>query len=253
MKRLDGRICLISGASSGFGAHFARIVAAAGAGLSFSARGGSRKSGRWRGNRRFGACSSAGRHRRSLGHRRFRCGGSASFGPVDTVIANAGVSRAGRRPPQSPPRFAAHAVRHQCARRLSYRPRRRETDVGRRQCRDSGKGRIVMIGSMGAVAMIPGEVAYCASKAAVATMGRNLASEWARAGITVNVLQPGFIRHRTGRGLVLQRTWQGASRQLRPAAVAADRFAERDAAHLCSDASLHMTGSVITLDDAQSL
>jgi len=58
----------------------------------------------------------------------------------------------------------------------------------------SGRGRVLLIASIGAHKVLPGLTAYCTSKAATAMLGRSLAREWARKGINVNVLCPGYIR-----------------------------------------------------------
>ena len=250
MHELDGRICLITGASSGFGAHFARVLAGAGARVVLGAR-------------RMEKIEALAEE---IGEAALPVAldvtdeasviaaydaAESRFGPVDTVIANAGVSRAGRTtevPAQSlRTLFDTNVLGVYLTAREGAK---RMLAAG---SKESGKGRIVMIGSMGAVAMVPGEVAYCASKAAVATMGRNMASEWARTGINVNVLQPGFI------DTELAGDWfstEGGKAQV--AGFARRRLqpiGSLDAMllYLCSDASLHMTGSVITLDDAQSL
>lgn len=67
-------------------------------------------------------------------------------------------------------------------------------------CRDvyphlkaAGGGRIVNIGSFFDKLGVPGNLAYCASKAAVAAMTRCMAVEWARDGILVNNVAPGYI------------------------------------------------------------
>ena len=108
--------------------------------------------------------------------------------------------------------------------------------------RDSGKGRIVLIGSMAAEVALAGEAAYCASKAAVAHLGRNLAREWVRQGINVNVIQPGFILTE------MAADWfatDGGKAQIagfhRRALQPIDSLDE-PVLYLCSDASAHTTG-----------
>jgi len=54
-------------------------------------------------------------------------------------------------------------------------------------------GRIVLVASAAAVSGQPGLTNYCAAKAGVVNMGRALAVEWARYGITVNSLCPGYV------------------------------------------------------------
>lgn len=250
MQRLDGRTCLITGASSGFGAHFARIVAAAGARVVIGARRLDRIEAL---AREIGDAALAVELDVTDEASMIAAYDAAElkFGPVDTVIANAGVSRAGRS--TEVPADSLRALFDTNVLGVYLTAREGAKRMLAAGSRDSGRGRIVMIGSMGALAMIPGEVAYCASKAAVATMGRNMAGEWARAGINVNVLQPGFI------DTELAGDWFSTEPgKAQVAGFARRRLQPIDSLnemllYLCSDASLHMTGSVITLDDAQSL
>lgn len=56
----------------------------------------------------------------------------------------------------------------------------------------SGEGSIVLTGSIHSVRAMRGQPAYAASKGAVLMMARVLALEWARHGVRVNCVGPGF-------------------------------------------------------------
>lgn len=68
------------------------------------------------------------------------------------------------------------------------------------------RGAIVNIGSIASVGGIPGRNAYSAAKAGVLGMTRALACEWARQGIRVNAVAPGYVKT----ALVAKLAQQGA-------------------------------------------
>jgi NAD(P)-dependent dehydrogenase (short-subunit alcohol dehydrogenase family) len=64
--------------------------------------------------------------------------------------------------------------------------------VAKAMIRGGGGGRIINIASiMGGVALPP-RAAYCASKGGIIALTKDLAAEWAKYGITVNTLSPGW-------------------------------------------------------------
>ena len=116
-----------------------------------------------------------------------------------------------------------------------------------------GSGKVVNIASNFAFKGVPGHAAYCASKAAVVAFTRAMGVEWARYGVQVNALAPGYFATDMNADL---RADEGAlSRVLR--AVPARRMGE---AHelapwlllLAGPASDFMTGEVVVVDGGQT-
>lgn len=101
--------------------------------------------------------------------------------------------------------------------------------------------------------MLPGLTAYCASKAAVAMMTKGLAREWARSGVAVNAICPGYIETE------INSDWfhtEGGQKQIKgfPRRRLMDENA-LDAAltMLAGPAARFITGTLVTVDDGQSL
>ena len=67
---------------------------------------------------------------------------------------------------------------------------------------DQGKGSIINIASVSAHVPLSRVVAYSASKAAVLSLSQFLAREWAKAGVRVNTLTPGFFPAEQNRRLL---------------------------------------------------
>ena len=63
-----------------------------------------------------------------------------------------------------------------------------------RQMKEHGGGSIINIGSILGRNAFPATLGYCTSKAAIDHMTRVMAIEWARFGIRVNCVAPGYIR-----------------------------------------------------------
>ncbi len=118
---------------------------------------------------------------------------------------------------------------------------------------ERAEARIVNIASIASHTVLPGLSAYNASKASVAMLTRSLAREWSRRGIAVNALCPGYILTDINAG------WcetDGGQKQLKgfPRRRLMDAE-DLDAAFmmLCGPAARTIAGSVITIDDGQSL
>lgn len=63
-----------------------------------------------------------------------------------------------------------------------------------RPMQEAGYGKIIMIGSMQAHSGAPFRIAYIASKSGLIGLARGLGVEWAKYGINVNILSPGYFK-----------------------------------------------------------
>ena len=115
-----------------------------------------------------------------------------ALGPVDTVIANAGMNNEGLSTEITADSFdQVMAINVKGVFLTAREGARRMIAAG---SRESGRGRVVLVSSIGAVKVLPGLAAYCASKAAVVMLGKSLAREWANGGSTSTSSAPASSR-----------------------------------------------------------
>jgi NAD(P)-dependent dehydrogenase (short-subunit alcohol dehydrogenase family) len=114
-------------------------------------------------------------------------------------------------------------------------------------------GKIVNMASVLAQAVLPTLSVYGMSKAAVVQMTRAMALEWARFDIQVNAIAPGYIETEINREHFESEAGRAHIAGLLRGRIG--RPADIDGALmlLVSAASGFMTGSVITVDDGQTL
>ncbi|MFZ0292003.1 MAG: glucose 1-dehydrogenase [Candidatus Sulfotelmatobacter sp.] len=110
-------------------------------------------------------------------------------------------------------------------------------------------GRIINIASMGSFLALYEVAAYCASKAGVASLTKSLAIEWARHGVCVNAIAPGYFRTPLSEKLLVG-TPRGEEVLIR---TPMNRFGALDeligaAVFLASDAASFVTGTVLPVD-----
>lgn len=246
---LSGKTAIVTGASGGLGAHFARLLARNGAAVAITARRTDRIQALadeiQAGGGRAMALSLDVADAAAIGPALDAV--QAELGPLHILVNNAGVGGEG------------------LALELSIEDFDQTFDVNVRgtffAAREAAKrmiaagieGRIINIASIASHTVLPGLSAYCGSKAAVAMLTRSLAREWARRGIAVNALAPGYIE------TAINDAWwptEGGQKQLKgfPRRRLMDA-SDLDEAFLlmAGPAASAMTGTLITVDDGQSL
>lgn len=117
-----------------------------------------------------------------------------------------------------------------------------------RQMIAQGRGRILNIASLSSYVAFQEVTAYCASKAAVASLTRSLAVEWAKHGVLVNAIAPGIFP--TALNTKILDSPRGQELKMR---TPMDRFGTTDelvstALYLASDATTFTTGQIIAVD-----
>jgi NAD(P)-dependent dehydrogenase (short-subunit alcohol dehydrogenase family) len=125
----------------------------------------------------------------------------------------------------------------------------RACQVFGRHMLERGYGRIINIASLSSFVALYEVAAYAASKAAVASLTKSLAIEWATRGVLVNAIAPGVFRTALNEKL-LDETPRGQEFLLR---TPARRFGNIEelagaAVFLASEAASFVTGEVLVVD-----
>jgi 3-oxoacyl-[acyl-carrier protein] reductase len=191
MIRLDGQVALVTGAARGIGRACAAMLARAGARVAVNYR-------------------TAEEQARSLIEEIRAAGGEArayradvasrpevdrmvealrrDLGPVDILIANAGIATGENRPAEELSEAGwdktlavnLKGMWHCCAAVIPEMKKRR-------------RGRIVLVASTSGITGEPFAADYAASKGGVVSLGKSLARDLGPFGVTVNCMSPGWI------------------------------------------------------------
>ena len=194
---LSGRVALVTGASSGLGAQFARTLSRAGAAVVLA----SRRLEKLKELRAELQAEGGDAHVVSLDVTTLGSIKSAvahvesSVGSIDILVNNSGVSTTQRVQDVTEEDFdftfntnvkGSFFVAQEVGKRMLARAKGAALDT-------YTGGRIINIASVAGLRVLPQIGPYCMSKAAVIQMTKVLAMEWGRFGINVNAICPGYI------------------------------------------------------------
>ena len=250
---LSGRVALVTGASGGLGAQFARTLAAAGAGVVLAAR----RVERLKTLRAEIEAAGGDAHVVKLDvtdHDSIKAAvahAETEMGTIDILVNNSGVSTTQKLVDVQPEDFdyvmntnarGAFFVAQEVGKRMIARSR------GAAPGTFTG-GRIVNIASMAGLRVLGQIGVYCMSKAAVVHMTRAMALEWGRYGINVNAICPGYIDTE-----INHHHWQTEAGQKLVAMLPRKRVGQPkdlDAVlmMLCANESHFVNGAIISADD----
>ena len=193
---LSGRVALVTGASSGLGAQFARTLSRAGAAVVLA----SRRVEKLKELRAEIQSEGGDAHVVSLDVTTLSSIKSAvahaetEVGSIDILVNNSGVSTTQRVQDVTEEDFdftfntnvrGSFFVAQEVGKRMLAR--------AKAAAPGTFSGRIINIASVAGLKVLPQIGVYCMSKAAVVQMTKVFAMEWGRFGINVNAICPGYI------------------------------------------------------------
>jgi NAD(P)-dependent dehydrogenase (short-subunit alcohol dehydrogenase family) len=235
----------VTGASSGLGAHFARLLARCGAKVSLGAR------RRDRLEALLGELAAAGASGATAVDLDVADEGSVNrafeaveraHGPLDVLVNNAGIADGGASLDTTSGAFdRVMATNLRGVWLMSVSTARRWRDAKR-------PGAIVNIASILGFRVSGGTAAYAVSKAGVVQMTQAHALEWARHGIRVNAIAPGYIETEINAGYFETEHGQAMIKRIPMRRLGEPQDLDGAFLLLASEASRWMTGVTIPVD-----
>jgi len=250
----EGKIALVTGASSGLGARFAKVLAQAGAQVVLAAR----RIDRLKELRAEIEAEGGAAHMVQLDVTDYASIKSAiahaetEAGPIDILINNAGVSNSQRLLDVTPDDYAyimdtnlrgAFFVAQETAKRM----------VARAKGDPKKQHRIVNIASVAGMRVMPKLGLYCVSKSAVIQMTKSMALEWGKYGINVNAICPGYISTEINQGYFDTDEGKKLMNSLPRGRVGAPEDLDGLLLLLSAEESRFLNGAIVTADDGMSI
>lgn len=236
----SSKVACVTGASSGLGAHFAKVLAADGHNVVLAARRADKLA--------------------VIAEEIAAAGGTVSIvemdvtdaesvnaafaampGRIDVVVNNAGISREG-------PALSASESDFDAVIDTNLKGTFLVAQAAARRMQDQGGGAIVNIASILGLRVAGGVASYAASKAAVVQLTKALALEWARYGIRVNALCPGYIETPLNTEFFASDAGKALIRRIPQRRLGQLSDLDGPLRLLCSDDAAYMTGSILAVD-----
>jgi len=247
--RLDGKVALVTGASSGLGERFAMVLAEAGADVALCAR-------------RTDRMRDLAERIRDKGRRAAVIGMDVTdvagvragvqqardaLGPVSILVNNSGISGEQK---------LVDVDEETYDRTFDTNTRGAffvAQAVARQMIEDNVKGRIINIASVVGVKPVARIGIYSMSKAAVVMMTRAMALEWARYEINTNAICPGYIETDINRHHWTTEAGRKLIQMLPRRRIGQPEDLDGLVLLLASDEARFINGAIITADDGMSV
>ncbi len=248
-----GKVALVTGASSGLGARFAKVLADAGATVVLAAR----RTERLKELRaEIEAAGGAARlvaldvtdHasiKSAIAH------AETEAGPIDILVNNSGVSTTGKLVDVTPEDYdfvmdtntkGSFFVAQEVAKRM----------ILRSKAEPARQFRIINIASVAGLRVLSQIGVYCMSKAAAVHMTKAMALEWGRFGINVNAICPGYIETEINRDYFASESGKKLVDLLPRKRVGQPEDLDGLLLLLSSDESRFINGAIMTADDGMA-